>query len=118
MKLQSRRDPFPARLHRGKGPADAPVYLQIMKNPWGLVPMPVPRLTDRARPARSGAAYRVLVDQIRSDGWRVGNYQFPLIAHERRAGRLCCSGWRWWTWPPTARCGCCTPRSCARWGLG
>lgn len=65
---------------------DARVYLQIMKNPWGLVPMLVPRLADRARPTRSRAAYRVLVDQIRSDGWRVENYQFPLIADERRAG--------------------------------
>jgi hypothetical protein len=26
------------------------------------------------------------VDQILSDGWRVENYQFPLIADERRAG--------------------------------
>jgi hypothetical protein len=49
---------------------DARVYLQIMKNPWGLVPMLVPRLADRARPARSRAAYRTLVDQIRSKRMR------------------------------------------------
>jgi hypothetical protein len=48
--------------------------------------MLVPRLADRARPARSKAAYRRLVGQIRADGWPVENYQFPLIADERQAG--------------------------------
>jgi hypothetical protein len=48
--------------------------------------MLAPRLLDRARPARSKAAYTALVEQIRADGWRVENYQFPLIADERRAG--------------------------------
>jgi hypothetical protein len=62
------------------------VYQQIIDNPWGLVPMLVPRLFDRARPERSRAAYRELVDQIRADGWTVENYQFPLIADERQAG--------------------------------
>jgi hypothetical protein len=65
---------------------DAAIYLQIMKNPWALVPMLVPRLLDRARPARARAAYRALVEQIRADGWAVENYQFPLIADERQAG--------------------------------
>ena len=65
---------------------DARIYLQIMDNPWGLAPMLVPRLFDRARPERSRAAYRELVDRIRADGWTVENYQFPLIADERRAG--------------------------------
>ena len=65
---------------------DARFYLQIMNNPWGLVPLLAPRLLDRARPTRSRAAYRALVDQIRADGWRVENYQFLLIADERRAG--------------------------------
>jgi hypothetical protein len=65
---------------------DARIFLQIAKNPWGLVPMLVPRLADRARPARSRAAYRALVEQIHADGWRVENYQFPLIADERQAG--------------------------------
>jgi hypothetical protein len=65
---------------------DAAIYLQIMKSPWGLVPMFVPRLLDRARPARSRAAYQALVEQIHADGWRVENYQFPLIADERQAG--------------------------------
>lgn len=65
---------------------DARFYLQIMNGPWGLVPMLARRLASRGRPARSRAAYRALVDQIRADGWRVENYQFPLIADERRAG--------------------------------
>jgi hypothetical protein len=65
---------------------DARIYLQIMENPWGLVTMLAPRLLDRARPARSKAAYQLLVERIRADGWRVENYQFPPIADERRAG--------------------------------
>jgi hypothetical protein len=65
---------------------DARFYLQIMNGPWGLVPMLLPRLFDKTRPARSQAAYRRLSDQIRADGWQVENYQFPLIADERRIG--------------------------------
>jgi hypothetical protein len=65
---------------------DARIFLQIMENPWGLAPMLAGRLFDRARPARSKAAYQALVNRIRADGWRVENYQFPLIADERRAG--------------------------------
>ena len=65
---------------------DAQIFLQIMENPWGLVPMLAGRLVDRARPARSKAAYQALAERIRADGWRVENYQFPLIADERRAG--------------------------------
>jgi hypothetical protein len=65
---------------------DARLYLQIMNGPWGLVPMLLPRLFDKTRPARSQAAYRRLSDQIRADGWQVENYQFPLIADERRTG--------------------------------
>jgi hypothetical protein len=65
---------------------DARIFLQIADGPWRLVPMLAPRLLDRARPARSKAAYRELVDRVRADGWRVENYQFPLIADERRAG--------------------------------
>jgi len=64
---------------------DARIFLQIMGGPWKLVPMLAPRLLDRARPARAKAAYRALVEQIRADGWRVENYQFPLIADERQA---------------------------------
>jgi hypothetical protein len=65
---------------------DARIYLQIMNGPWGLLPMLAPRLLDRARPARSKAAYQELVEQIHADGWQVENYQFPLIADERQAG--------------------------------
>jgi hypothetical protein len=65
---------------------DARIFLQLAKSPGGLVPMLAPRLLDRARPARAQAAYRALVEQIRADGWRVENYQFPLIADERQAG--------------------------------
>lgn len=36
---------------------DARIYLQILDGPWGLVPMLAPRLFDRARPARSRAAF-------------------------------------------------------------
>lgn len=57
-----------------------------MNNPWGLVPMLAPRMAGRGRPARARAAYRALVEQIRADGWPVENYQFPLIADERRTG--------------------------------
>jgi hypothetical protein len=64
---------------------DARVYRQIIDNPWGLVPMLLPRLLDRQRPGRSRAAYQELVEQIRADGWFVENYQFPLIADERQA---------------------------------
>lgn len=65
---------------------DARIYLQIMDNPWGLPRMLAPRLLDKARPARSRAAYQALVSQIHADGWPVENYQFPLIADERQAG--------------------------------
>jgi hypothetical protein len=65
---------------------DGRIFLQIRDSPWGLVPMLAWRLLDRARPARSKAAYRELVAQIHADGWPVENYQFPLIADERQAG--------------------------------
>src|SRR6266550_3110003 len=52
---------------------DARIFLQIMENPWGLGPMLAGRLVDRARPARSKAAYQALVEWIRADGWRVEN---------------------------------------------
>ena len=48
--------------------------------------MLAPRLRDRERPRRAHAAYAALVDRIHADGYRVENYQFPLIADERRAG--------------------------------
>jgi hypothetical protein len=65
---------------------DALFYQQIMENPWGLVSMLLPRLRDRDRPRRAQAAYAALVDRIRADEYTVENYQFPIIADERRAG--------------------------------
>jgi hypothetical protein len=57
-----------------------------MDNPWGLVPMLLPRLFNSSRPQQARLAYQELVDRIRADGWTVENYQFPLIAEERLAG--------------------------------
>jgi len=65
---------------------DAQVYLQLMRNPWGLLPLLLPRLLDRQRPRRATAAYTRLVERIHADGLSVENYQFPLIADERWAG--------------------------------
>jgi hypothetical protein len=65
---------------------EARFYQQLMANPWGLVPMLLPRLRDHERVPRARAAYVALVDQIHADGWQVENYQFPLMADERRAG--------------------------------
>jgi hypothetical protein len=65
---------------------DGRIYQQVLDNPWRLVPMLAPRLADGARPQRAAAAYAALVAKIRADGWAVENYQFPLIADERRAG--------------------------------
>jgi hypothetical protein len=65
---------------------EAQFYLQLMANPWGLVPTLLRRLRDQERVARAQAAYAALVDQIHGDGWQVENYQFPFIADERRAG--------------------------------
>jgi len=65
---------------------DIRLYQQIVDNPWGLVPMVLPRLGDRDRPRRVAVAYAGLVARIRAEGWQVENYQFPLIADERRTG--------------------------------
>ena len=51
-----------------------------------LVPMLLPRIYRRDRPRRAAVAYAGLVARIRADSWQVENYQFPLIADERRAG--------------------------------
>ncbi len=65
---------------------DARLYLRIMDNARGLVPMLLPRLWDHERPRRAPAAYAALVDRIRADGYSVTHDQFPLIADERWAG--------------------------------
>jgi len=64
---------------------DAKIYLELMENPCGLFHMLLPRLFDRQRPGRAKAGYTALVERIRSDGYPVENYQFPLIADERWA---------------------------------
>lgn len=56
-----------------------------MDNPWRLPALLLPRLRDRERPGRARAAYTALVERIHADGYRVENYQFPLIADERWA---------------------------------
>lgn len=65
---------------------DAHVYLQLMQNPWGLLPMLLPRLFNWERPRRARTAYQALVERIHTDGYHVETYQFPLIGDERWAG--------------------------------
>jgi hypothetical protein len=65
---------------------EARVYEQIMRNPWGLLSMLGPRLFAGRRLREAQVAYTALVERIRADGYRVENYQFPLITDERRAG--------------------------------
>ena len=66
---------------------DASFYQQLMDNPWGVIPLLAPRLTDSSRPARARADYAALVERIHADGWSVENYQFPPIA-DGSPGRL------------------------------
>jgi hypothetical protein len=82
---------------------DAAIYLQIMDNPWGLVPMLAARLADQGRPPRSKAAYQALVDQIRADGWQVplpGMIVGWCTGHESAARRSGSSPTRGAGWPP------------------
>jgi hypothetical protein len=65
---------------------EARFYQQIIDDPRGLPRLLAPRLLDRERPRRARADYQALIDRIRRDGWSVENYQFPLLAEERRAG--------------------------------
>jgi hypothetical protein len=65
---------------------DIRLFQQVAGNPWGLAPMLLPRICRRDRPRRAAVAYAGLVTRIRAGGWQVENYQFPLIADERRAG--------------------------------
>jgi hypothetical protein len=62
------------------------LFQQLIDNPWRLPTMLLPRLFDTQRPQRAQAAYTELVNRIRAEGWAVENYQFPLIADERRVG--------------------------------
>jgi hypothetical protein len=65
---------------------EARFYEQIMANPWRLPAMLLPRLRDHQAPSRAREAYAALVERIHQDGWQVENYQFPLIADERKTG--------------------------------
>ena len=65
---------------------EARFYQQIMENPKGLLPLLMPRLRDQERPRRARAAYAALVELIHADDYRLKNYQFPVIADERRIG--------------------------------
>jgi hypothetical protein len=65
---------------------DVRLFQQIADNPWGVIPMLLPRIFQRDRPRRAAVAYAGLVARIRADGWQVENYQFPPMADERRAG--------------------------------
>ena len=47
---------------------EARFYQQIMDNPWGLMPMLLPRLVDTERLRRAHAAYTALIDRIHADG--------------------------------------------------
>src|SRR5215211_1182986 len=46
---------------------DIRLYQQIVDNPWGLVPMVLPRLGDRVRPRRAAVAYAGLVARMRAE---------------------------------------------------
>jgi hypothetical protein len=65
---------------------EARVFEQIMANTWGLAPMLIRRLGRTVQAARARTVYSGLIDEMRSDGYRVENYQFPIMADERRAG--------------------------------
>jgi hypothetical protein len=65
---------------------EARVFEQIMSSPWGLAPMLVRRLGQTKQAERARTLYSGLIDEMRSDGYRVENYQFPIMADERRAG--------------------------------
>ena len=65
---------------------DVRTFVKIAENPGSVPFLLFPRLFQRARPRLAAVAYAGLVARIRADGWHVENYQFPLIADERRAG--------------------------------
>lgn len=87
-------------------------YEQIMENPWGLLPMLLLRLHDTERPRRAKAAYSALVNRIHTDAYSVENYQFPIIADERRAGSTLLQRLLGLVDVRTARSGCITTPSC------
>jgi hypothetical protein len=64
---------------------EARFYERIMRNPWGLVPMLLPRLFAGRRLRKTRAIYTALIEHIRADGYRVETISSPL-ACERHAG--------------------------------
>jgi hypothetical protein len=52
----------------------------------GLIGLLASRLANTERPRHARAIYAALIERIHADGWKIENYQFPLIADERRAG--------------------------------
>jgi hypothetical protein len=53
---------------------------------WRILPSLLGRLLDSKRLKGGRAAYQALVTRIRSDGYLVDSYQFPVIDDERRMG--------------------------------
>jgi hypothetical protein len=53
---------------------------------WRILPSLLGRLVDSNRLKGGKAAYRALVSRIRSDGYTVDSYQFPVIDDERQMG--------------------------------
>lgn len=64
---------------------DIRIFQRAQENPRRVVLMLARRLFDRRRARQPREEYSALVDRIRSEGWKVENYQFPVIADERRA---------------------------------
>ena len=92
---------------------DAQLYLQLMRNAWGLVPMLLPRLLDRQRLSRARRAYTTLVERIRADALRSRTTSFhslPTSAGPAPHSSSVCSGSS--IRARIGRCGCCTPRCC------
>lgn len=59
---------------------------QIATRNWKALPGILRRMLDFRGQRQARQVYEALVEQIRSDGYRVDSYQFPLIADERQAG--------------------------------
>lgn len=58
---------------------------QVRDKQIKLLPELIRRLKNKKRLRDALAGYRQLVNQIRTDGWRVESYHFPLIIDERKA---------------------------------
>lgn len=56
------------------------------KQTWSLMPAILKRVFNRKHLSEAQKRYQQLVNQIRSDGYRVESYMFPMIADERQVG--------------------------------